>query len=120
MRYDDKLMIMPDQFTLAPPICRFAGEVLSIGRRVMQKGVVTLFAIEWCFSSCICISMYVHRAGTIAEAASLQLFDPECYDDPTNTVRSLLECTNCNSVERDASVVLDDTEACLAESEDFS
>ena len=40
MRYDDKLMIMPEQLTLAPSICRLAGEVLSIGRRVMQKGVV--------------------------------------------------------------------------------
>ena len=35
-------MIMPEQLTLAPPICRLAEEVLSIGRRVMQKGVVFL------------------------------------------------------------------------------
>ena len=31
---------MPEHATLAPPICRLAGEVLSIGRRVTQKGVV--------------------------------------------------------------------------------
>ena len=36
----DKLIVMPEHATLAPPICRLAGEVLSIGRRVTQKGVV--------------------------------------------------------------------------------
>ena len=30
---------MPEHVTLAPFICRVAGEVLSIGRRVTQKGV---------------------------------------------------------------------------------
>ena len=30
---------MPEQLTLAPPICRLDGEVLSMGRGVMQKGV---------------------------------------------------------------------------------
>ena len=33
---------MPEHATLAPPICRLAGEVLSIGRRVTQKGVLQL------------------------------------------------------------------------------
>ena len=42
MRYDDKRMITPEQLTLAPPICRLAGDVLSIGRRVMQKGIFVL------------------------------------------------------------------------------
>ena len=40
MCYADKLIVMPEHATLAPPICRLAGEVLSIGRRVTQKGVV--------------------------------------------------------------------------------
>ena len=39
MCYVDKLIVMPEHATLAPPICRLAGEVLSIGRRVTQKGV---------------------------------------------------------------------------------
>ena len=39
MCYADKLIVMPEHATLAPPICRLAGEVLSIGRRVTQKGV---------------------------------------------------------------------------------
>ena len=46
VRYDDKLMIMPEQLTLAPPICRLAEEVLSIGRRLRQKGVVFLLDIK--------------------------------------------------------------------------
>ena len=36
----DKLIVMPEHATLAPPICRLAGEVLLIGRRVTQKGVL--------------------------------------------------------------------------------
>ena len=40
MCYTDKLIVMPEHATLAPPICRLAGEVLSIGRRVTQKGVL--------------------------------------------------------------------------------
>ena len=32
---------MPEHAALAPPICRLAGEVLSIGRRVTQKGVLS-------------------------------------------------------------------------------
>ena len=40
MCYADKLIVMPEHATLAPPICRLAGEFLSIGRRVTQKGVV--------------------------------------------------------------------------------
>ena len=39
MCYADKLIVMPEHATLAPSICRLAGEVLSIGRRVTQKGV---------------------------------------------------------------------------------
>ena len=42
MCYADKLIVMPEHATLAPPICRLAGEVLSIGRRVTQKGVFVL------------------------------------------------------------------------------
>ena len=45
---------MPEHATLAPPICRLAGEVLSIGRRVTQKGVFTktiaiptVFHLSW-------------------------------------------------------------------------
>ena len=40
MCYADKLMVMPEYATLAPPICRLAGEVLLIGRRITQKGVI--------------------------------------------------------------------------------
>ena len=40
MCYADKLIVMPEHATLAPPICRLAGEVLSIGRRITQKGVL--------------------------------------------------------------------------------
>ena len=40
MCYADKLIVMPEHATLAPPICRLTGEVLSIGRRVTQKGVL--------------------------------------------------------------------------------
>ena len=43
MCYADKLIVMPEHATLAPPICRLAGEVLSIGRRVTQKGVVVSY-----------------------------------------------------------------------------
>ena len=37
--YDDKLMFMPEQLTLASSVCRLAGEVLPIRRRVMQESV---------------------------------------------------------------------------------
>ena len=40
-------MIMPKQLTLAPPICRMAREVMLIGRRVMQKGVVSERLSVW-------------------------------------------------------------------------
>ena len=40
MFYADKLIVLPEHATLAPSICRLAGEVLSIGRRVTQKGVL--------------------------------------------------------------------------------
>ena len=52
MFYADKLIVMPEHATLAPPICRLAGEVLSIGRRVTQKGVldkVCLVYSEYCY-----------------------------------------------------------------------
>ena len=38
VRYEDKLITMNEQLTLAPPICRLAGEFLSIdGEYLMQK-----------------------------------------------------------------------------------
>ena len=40
MCYADKLIVIPEHATIALPICRLAGEVLSIGRRVTQKGVL--------------------------------------------------------------------------------
>ena len=40
MCYADKLKVMPEQATLPPPIYRLAGEVLPIGRRIMQKGAI--------------------------------------------------------------------------------
>ena len=33
---------MPERLTLAPPICRLAGEISPIERRVMQKDVVII------------------------------------------------------------------------------
>ena len=42
----DKLIVMPEHATLAPPICRLAGEVLLSGRRVTQKGVLTVWPTE--------------------------------------------------------------------------
>ena len=50
MCYADKMIVIPEHATLAPPICRLAGEFLSIGRRVTQKDVVyplpTLLLVE--------------------------------------------------------------------------
>ena len=76
-------MIMPEQLTLAPPICRFAGEVFSIGRRVMQKCVVSI--------DCIPLRGHADDRRKKAGNISSSLFSwTSLVSEPINSVYSFL------------------------------